>query len=50
MQAGYIWVNDSGIPFLGAPIGGYKQSGIGRVMCFEQLMAMTQVKNVHIRL
>lgn len=50
MQAGYIWVNDSGTPLLGAPIGGYKQSGIGRVMCFEHLKAMTQVKNVHIKL
>jgi betaine-aldehyde dehydrogenase len=50
MQAGYIWVNNSAIPLFGAPIGGYKQSGIGRVMCFEQLMEMTQVKNVHIKL
>lgn len=50
MQAGYVWINNSAIPLLGAPIGGYKQSGIGRVMCFELLMQMTQVKNVHIQL
>jgi betaine-aldehyde dehydrogenase len=50
MEAGYVWVNSSAIPLFGAPIGGFKQSGIGRVMCFEQLMEMTQVKNVHIKL
>jgi len=50
MQAGYIWVNQSGALLFGAPIGGYKQSGIGRVMCLDQLKTMTQVKNVHIRL
>jgi betaine-aldehyde dehydrogenase len=50
MQAGYIWVNNAGVALLGAPIGGYKQSGIGRVMCFDHLKAMTQVKNVHIKL
>jgi betaine-aldehyde dehydrogenase len=50
IEAGYIWVNTSAIPLHGAPIGGFKQSGIGRVMCFEQLMEMTQVKNIHIKL
>ena len=36
--------------FLGAPFGGWKQSGIGREECFEELMAFTQEKNVHVRL
>jgi acyl-CoA reductase-like NAD-dependent aldehyde dehydrogenase len=34
----------------GAPFGGVKQSGIGRAMCVEQLLGMTQIKNVHIKL
>ena len=50
MEAGYVWINNSAIPLFGAPLGGFKQSGIGRVMCFEHLMEMTQIKNVHIKL
>src|SRR6266478_1678469 len=30
VEAGYIWVNEVSKHFLGAPFGGYKQSGIGR--------------------
>ena len=36
--------------FLGAPFGGYKQSGIGREECFEEMLAYTQEKNIHVRL
>jgi betaine-aldehyde dehydrogenase len=50
MQAGYVRINNTGRTLFGAPIGGYKQSGMGRVMCFEHLMEMTQVKNIHIKL
>jgi betaine-aldehyde dehydrogenase len=50
MDVGYVWINNCGIPYFGAPIGGFKQSGIGRVMCFQQLMEMTQVKNLHIKM
>jgi betaine-aldehyde dehydrogenase len=34
----------------GAPFGGYKQSGIGREECFEEMLAYTQEKNIHVRL
>jgi len=50
VEAGYIWVNDVGAHYLGAPFGGYKQSGIGREECLEELLAFTQVKNIHIKL
>ncbi len=50
VQAGFVWVNEVGRHFLGAPFGGYKQSGIGREECLEELLAFTQVKNIHIRL
>ena len=50
VEAGYVWVNEVGKHFLGAPFGGFKQSGIGREECFEELMAFTQEKNIHIRL
>jgi betaine-aldehyde dehydrogenase len=50
VDAGYIWINTTGRHFLGAPFGGYKQSGQGREECFDELVSYTQQKNVHIAL
>jgi betaine-aldehyde dehydrogenase len=50
VEAGYVWINDYAKHFLGAPFGGYKQSGIGREECLEELLAFTQEKNIHVRL
>lgn len=50
VEAGFIWVNDTGKHFLGAPFGGYKQSGIGREECLEELLSFTQEKNININL
>jgi betaine-aldehyde dehydrogenase len=50
VEAGYVWINHSSTHFLGAPFGGYKQSGVGREESIEELLAFTQIKNVHIAL
>jgi betaine-aldehyde dehydrogenase len=50
VQSGFIWINEVSKHFLGAPFGGFKQSGIGREECFEELIAYTQEKNIHVRL
>ena len=50
VEVGYVWVNETGKHFLGAPFGGAKQSGIGREECLEELLAYTREKNIHIRL
>jgi betaine-aldehyde dehydrogenase len=50
VDAGYVWVNTTGRHFLGAPFGGYKQSGQGREECLDELLSYTQLKNVHIAL
>jgi betaine-aldehyde dehydrogenase len=50
VEAGYVWVNEVGRHFLGTPFGGYKQSGIGREECLEELISYTQEKNIYIRL
>jgi betaine-aldehyde dehydrogenase len=50
VEAGYVWVNEVGRHFLGAPFGGYKQSGIGREECLGELISYTQEKNVYIKL
>jgi betaine-aldehyde dehydrogenase len=50
VEAGFVWVNETSKHFLGAPFGGFKQSGIGREECIEEMFAFTQEKNIHIKL
>jgi betaine-aldehyde dehydrogenase len=50
VQAGYVWINEVSKHFLGAPFGGFKQSGLGREECLEEMLAYTQEKNIHVRL
>jgi betaine-aldehyde dehydrogenase len=50
VQAGFVWINEVSRHFLGAPFGGYKQSGIGREECFEEMLSYTQEKNIHVKL
>jgi betaine-aldehyde dehydrogenase len=50
VEAGFIWINDVSKHFLGTPFGGYKQSGIGREECLEELLSFTQEKNININL
>jgi len=48
VEAGYIWVNQHGNHYVGAPFGGYKQSGLGRKECLEEILDHSRVKNVNI--
>ena len=50
VEAGFVWINEVSKHFLGAPFGGYKQSGIGREECIEELIRFTREKNIHIGL
>ncbi len=50
VQAGYVWVNQTSSHFLGAPFGGFKQSGLGREESIDEIMDCTQLKNVNIKL
>lgn len=50
VQAGFVWINEVGRHFLGAPFGGMKQSGIGREECLGELLSFTQEKNIHLNL
>ena len=50
VDVGYVWINEVGKHFLGAPFGGVKQSGFGREECFDELMRFTIEKNIHVRL
>jgi betaine-aldehyde dehydrogenase len=48
VEVGYVWINSSG-RYLGAPYGGWKQSGIGQEECFDELLSYTQIKNINMR-
>jgi betaine-aldehyde dehydrogenase len=48
VEAGYVWVNSNG-RYLGAPYGGWKQSGIGEEECFDEMLSYTQIKNINMR-
>jgi len=50
VEAGYVWVNHVGQHLLGSPFGGFKQSGMGREECLEELLSFTQEKNIYLRL
>jgi betaine-aldehyde dehydrogenase len=50
VEAGYVWINEFSKHFLGAPFGGYKQSGVGREESIDELLAFTQEKNIHVKL
>ena len=50
VEAGFVWINEASKHFLGTPFGGYKQSGIGREECLDELLAFTQEKNIHVKL
>jgi len=50
VEVGFVWVNTVGAHFLGAPFGGYKQSGVGREESADELLEYTQMKNVNVAL
>jgi betaine-aldehyde dehydrogenase len=50
VEAGFVWINEVSKHFLGAPFGGWKQSGLGREECLGELLSFTQEKNIHVSL
>jgi betaine-aldehyde dehydrogenase len=48
VDVGYVWINSNG-RYIGAPYGGWKQSGLGQEECFEELLSYTQIKNINMR-
>ena len=50
VEAGFVWINEVGKHFLGAPFGGVKQSGFGREECLSELLQFTVEKNIHLKL
>nr|MDT0661228.1 aldehyde dehydrogenase family protein [Micromonospora sp. DSM 115978] len=49
VRAGYVWVNGVSRHFLGTGFGGFKNSGVGREECFDEMVSYTETKTVHVR-
>ena len=47
IRAGYIWINQTAAHYPATPFGGYKNSGIGREECFEDMLSYTEEKTIH---
>ncbi len=48
IEAGTIWLNTAGQHFVGAPFGGWKDSGLGAEECLEELFSYSRLKAVHV--
>ncbi|UFJ39900.1 aldehyde dehydrogenase family protein [Brevibacillus humidisoli] len=48
LKAGTIWINSYHTPFVDAPWGGFKQSGIGRELGPHGMNGFTETKHLHV--
>lgn len=48
LECGLVWINGGGRHFLGTGFTGWKNSGLGREECLEELLSYTQSKAVHV--
>ncbi len=48
LQAGYVWVNDTGRHYWGTPFGGAKNSGLGKEESIEEYESYMEQKAVHV--
>jgi acyl-CoA reductase-like NAD-dependent aldehyde dehydrogenase len=49
LEAGYIWINDVETRFPAVPFGGWRDSGVGAEHGLEEILSMTRVKAVNLR-
>jgi acyl-CoA reductase-like NAD-dependent aldehyde dehydrogenase len=48
IESGCVWINGGGRHFMSTGFSGYKNSGIGREECLDELLSYTQSKSIHI--
>ena len=48
IDSGLVWINGTGRHWLGTGFAGWKNSGLGREECLEEILSYTQSKSVHI--
>lgn len=48
LESGLVWINGSGRHYLGTGFNGWKNSGLGREECLDEVLSYTRTKAVHI--
>lgn len=48
IESGCVWINGGGRHYMSTGFAGYKNSGIGREECLDELLSYTQSKSIHI--
>ena len=50
LEAGYVWINDVESRFPAVPFGGWRDSGIGVEHGMEEVLSMTRIRSVNVRI
>ncbi len=50
LEAGYVWVNDVETRFPAVPFGGWRDSGVGAEHGLEEILSMTRLRAVNVRI
>jgi len=48
VDSGLVWINGTGRHYMGTGFAGWKNSGLGREECLEEVLSYTQSKSIHI--
>jgi betaine-aldehyde dehydrogenase len=48
IEAGCVWINGTGRHYMGTGFAGWKNSGLGREECLEEVLSYTRSKSIHI--
>jgi acyl-CoA reductase-like NAD-dependent aldehyde dehydrogenase len=48
VESGCIWINGTGRHYMGTGFAGWKNSGLGREECLEEVLSYTRSKSIHI--
>lgn len=46
IEAGFVWVNDVAKHFINIPFGGFKESGMGKEECLDEMLSFTNTKSI----
>jgi betaine-aldehyde dehydrogenase len=48
LESGLVWINGTGRHYMGTGFSGWKNSGLGREECLEEVLSYTRSKSIHI--
>jgi acyl-CoA reductase-like NAD-dependent aldehyde dehydrogenase len=48
VESGLVWINGTGRHYMGTGFAGWKNSGLGREECLDEVLSYTRSKSIHI--